>query len=45
MINFNLNLILFGLVFDDKYFILFYLKKMVNLEFDSKIRKDGIYLL
>lgn len=27
VINFNLNLILFGLVFDDKYFILFYLKK------------------
>lgn len=34
----------FGLAFDDKYFISFHLRKMVNLELDSKIRKDGTYL-
>lgn len=44
MTNSNLNSISFGLAFDDKYFISFHLKKMVNLELDSKIRKDGTYL-
>lgn len=43
MTNSYLNSISFGLAFDDKYFISLK-KKMVNLELDSKIRKDGTYL-